>query len=287
MADLPHRGFGSAPNAPFWLVSEHRTVGLVPGRYVLGRGADTDVQILTDPNVSRRHVRLIVTQDAVEVEDLGSSNGTWLDGKLVQHPLRMAVGSKLRIGVEVFELRRLRPQRREPRSKTTIPEIPVVRHAALEMPETATAQDTPVDMVYDQVIALLDKKKVEDAQRFVDPLLDLLELGHRPLHPAALERVAVLALGLAELARDGRYVSWILNEHRRRSRMMSPRTVDLLERALFGGVPVDAEPVETYLAAIVELGLAGTPDEAALAARIRDAAASRGFTVPAPPPEVR
>jgi len=287
MADLPQRGFGSAPNAPFWLVSDHRSVGLVPGRYVLGRGADADIQILTDPNVSRRHVRLIVTQDVVEVEDLGSSNGTWLDGKLVQHPLRMAVGAKLRIGIEVFELRRLRPPRRERKAKTTVPEIPIARHAALEVPEAATAQDTPVDMVFDQVIALLDKKKVDDAKRFVDPLLGLLELGHRPLHPAALERVAVLTLGLAELSREGRYVAWILNEHRRRSRMMSPRTVDLLEHALFGGVPVDAEPVEAYLGAIGELGLAATPDETARVARIRDAAASRGFTVPAPPPEAR
>lgn len=279
--------FGTAPNAPFWLVSELRAVGLVPGRYVLGRAADADIQLVNDPNVSRRHVRLIVTHDIVEVEDLGSSNGTWLDGKLVQHPLRMPVGSKLRVGAEEFELRRLRPARKRRESATTSPDIPVARPALIEdasAPEAATRQDTPVDMVYDQVVALLDKSRVEDARRFVDPLLGLLELGHRPLPPATLERVSVLALSLAEAAKDGRYVDWIIAEHRRRARLMSPRTVDLFERALFGGVPIEASAFEAYLAAVAELGLATDPSDAVLVTRLRDAAAARGFTVPAPPP---
>lgn len=284
------QGFGTAPNAPFWLVSEHRAVGLVPGRYVIGRAADADIQIVNDPNVSRRHVRLIVTADVVEVEDLGSSNGTYLDGKLVQHPLRMPVGGKLRVGAEAFELRRLRPARRRRESQTTSPDIPAARPALIEdgsAPDAATRQDTPVDMVYDQVVSLLDKGRVEDAKRFVDPLLGLLELGHRPLQPGTLERVAVLALGVAEAAREGRYADWVVAEHRRRSRLMSPRTVELFERALFNGVPIDSLAFEAYLGAIQELGLAGTPAEVALVARLREAAAARGFTVPAPPPKER
>lgn len=280
-------GFGTAPNAPFWLVSEKRTVGLVPGRYVLGRASDVEIQIVDDANVSRRHVRLIVTADVVEVEDLGSSNGTWLDGKLVQHPMRMPVGARLRVGYEEFELRRLRPPRRRRESATTSPDIPAARPLARdpdEMPEAATRQDTPVDMVYDQVMALLDKRKVEDAKRFVDPLLGLLELGHRALRPETLERVSVLGLGLADLARDGHYVDWVIAEHRRRGALMSARTVDLFERALFSGIPIDAAPFEAYITAIRELGLASGESARALIARIEEAASARGFTVPAPPP---
>lgn len=288
MTDVGDKGFGAAPNAPFWLVSEQRTVGLVSGSYVMGRAADADVQLSTDPNVSRRHVRVIVTPDAVEIEDLGSSNGTWLDGKLVQHPLLMPVGSKLRVGAETFELRRLRPARSGRKTATTSPEAPNARQvqirgaAGLDAP---TTRETPVDMVYDQVIALLEKKNVQDARRFVDPLLGLLELGHRPLHPDALERVSVLTLGLAEAAGDGHYVEWTLKEHRRRSRLLSPRTVDLLERVLYSGVPVEAEPVESYLSAIEELQLVTTPEDRVQVSRIRIAAESRGFTLPAPPPE--
>jgi len=262
-------------------------MGLVPGRYVLGRAADADIQIVNDPNVSRRHVRLIVTSDVVEVEDLGSSNGTFLDGKLVQHPMRMPVGGKLRVGSEEFELRRLRPARRRRESATTSPDIPVIRPPIIEdgsAPEAATRQETPVDMVYDQVVSLLDKGRVEDAKRFVDPLLGLLELGHRPLQQPALERVSVLAIGVAEGSREGRYLDWIIGEHRRRGRLMSPRTVDLFERALFNGVPIDPVGFDAYLSAIRELGLASSPAEAALVARIHEAAKARGFTVPAPPP---
>jgi hypothetical protein len=279
-------GFGAAPNAPFWLVSDRRAVGLVPGQYVIGRGADVEIQLLSDPNVSRRHVRLSVTVDVVEVEDLGSSNGTYLDGKLVQHPLRMSVGSRLRVGAEEFELRRLRPARRK-EAITTSPDIRIPRPGFVEdpsSPDAATRQESPVDMVYDQVLALLDKGRVDDARRFVDPLLGLLELGHRPLQPAALERVAVVALSFGQAANEGRYVDWVVAEHRRRGRLMGPRTVELFERALVAGVALEEEPLEAYLAAVAELGLAGTPAERALLERVRDVAATRGFTVPAPPP---
>ncbi|MFO0568888.1 MAG: FHA domain-containing protein [Polyangiaceae bacterium] len=280
------QGFGAAPNAPFWLVSELRSVGLIPGRYVLGRAADADIQLADDPNVSRRHVRLVVSNDAVEIEDLGSSNGTWLDGKLVQHPLRMPVGGKLRVGAEEFELRRLRPPRRRRQSATTSPEIPLGRSVvAADDDETSTREDTPVDMVYDQVIGLLDARRVDDARRFVDPLLGLLELGHRPLQAAALDRVGILTLRLAEVSGEGRYVDWIINEHRRRGRLVSSTTAELLERVLFAGVPVDGLGLESYLSLVSELGLAsGTPGDE-LVRRIRGASAQRGFTVPSPPPE--
>lgn len=255
----------------------------------MGRASDAEIQIVDDPNVSRRHVRLVVSHDVVELEDLGSSNGTWLDGKLVQHPLRMPVGSKLRVGAEEFELRRLRPMRRGRQSATTSPEIQLneVLIADASSPEAATRQETPVDMVYDQVIELLDKRRVDDARRFVDPLLGLLELGHRPMQAAALERVSVLALSFGEASGEGRYLDWTVEEHRRRGRLMSARTVDLFERALFAGTPATGALLETYFSAISELSLAGTSDEISRVKRLQDAAAARGFTVPAPGPRSR
>jgi hypothetical protein len=198
----------------------------------------------------------------------------------------MPVGAKLRVGAEEFELRRLRPPRRRRESVTTSPEMAHPTGAIVadpSSPDAATRHDSPVDMVYDQVIALLDERRVEDARRFVDPLLGLLELGHRPLTGPALERVAVLVLCFVEVSREGRYLDWIVSEHRRRAALMSARAVDLLERVLFAGVEADGTLFEAYLAALSELGLCRTPDERALRDRIRDAASARGFTVPAPP----
>lgn len=48
-------------------------------RVVLGRGAGCDIQ-LTDSEVSRRHAMLEIRGDEVSIKDLGSTNGTFVDG---------------------------------------------------------------------------------------------------------------------------------------------------------------------------------------------------------------
>lgn len=63
------------------------------GRYRVGRGG-TDL-VLPDPELSREHVRLEVTNSAVTLVDLGSANGTTVDGKPVD---RAAVSSNSVIG---------------------------------------------------------------------------------------------------------------------------------------------------------------------------------------------
>jgi hypothetical protein len=52
------------------------------GTTVIGRGGEADVQ-LTDTGVSRRHAELRVVGDQVEVHDLGSTNGTRVNGQRV------------------------------------------------------------------------------------------------------------------------------------------------------------------------------------------------------------
>lgn len=56
---------------------------LTSPRTVLGRGADCDVQ-LTDSEVSRRHAMLEIRGDEITVKDLGSTNGTFVEGVRVQ-----------------------------------------------------------------------------------------------------------------------------------------------------------------------------------------------------------
>ncbi len=66
------------------------------GESVLGRGTAATIR-LGDDGVSRRHARIIVEKDKVRVEDLGSSNGTLVNGTLVQnHVLRD--GDKIQLG---------------------------------------------------------------------------------------------------------------------------------------------------------------------------------------------
>jgi DNA segregation ATPase FtsK/SpoIIIE, S-DNA-T family len=54
-------------------------VPLQRGSHVIGRGEEADIT-LNDPELSRRHLRLLVGMHTVEAEDLGSTNGTTIDG---------------------------------------------------------------------------------------------------------------------------------------------------------------------------------------------------------------
>lgn len=66
---------------------------------VLGRIAGCDV-VIDDTKCSRKHARLIVEGGVVEVEDLGSSNGTLLNGKPVQRRM-LRPGDEIQIGKTV------------------------------------------------------------------------------------------------------------------------------------------------------------------------------------------
>jgi hypothetical protein len=69
---------------------------LLQGTTVVGRGADADIQ-LTDTGVSRRHVELEVVDDGVAVRDLGSTNGTWVNGSRIQSAM-LVDGDRVTVG---------------------------------------------------------------------------------------------------------------------------------------------------------------------------------------------
>jgi hypothetical protein len=71
---------------------------------LIGR-ADDSTLVLTDDFASSRHARLTNRGGAWYVEDLGSTNGTYLDQQRVQGPLLVAQGQPIRIGQTVLELR--------------------------------------------------------------------------------------------------------------------------------------------------------------------------------------
>jgi pSer/pThr/pTyr-binding forkhead associated (FHA) protein len=64
---------------------------------IIGRGHDVDLR-LTDPGVSRQHVRLEVVGDEVFVTDLGSTNGTTVDGAALTGPALIGTGQRITLG---------------------------------------------------------------------------------------------------------------------------------------------------------------------------------------------
>jgi hypothetical protein len=70
----------------------------------IGRAEDSTL-VLTDDYVSTHHARLVPRNDGWLVEDLGSTNGTYVDRRRVTALTPVPPGAKLRIGKTVLELR--------------------------------------------------------------------------------------------------------------------------------------------------------------------------------------
>ncbi|MGD8861868.1 MAG: GGDEF domain-containing protein [Myxococcales bacterium] len=64
---------------------------------VLGRGRDADVRIQGD-GISRQHVRLRIEDGSVVLQDLGSTNGSFVNGDRVSTPRRLEDGDKIQLG---------------------------------------------------------------------------------------------------------------------------------------------------------------------------------------------
>jgi hypothetical protein len=71
----------------------------------IGRSSESGLQILDD-YTSTHHARLLLWNDEWVIQDLDSTNGTFLDGKRVTIPTQVPVNTPVKVGATSFELRR-------------------------------------------------------------------------------------------------------------------------------------------------------------------------------------
>jgi pSer/pThr/pTyr-binding forkhead associated (FHA) protein len=72
---------------------------------LIGRGSDAAIR-LDDDYVSTRHARIAANDDQWYVEDLGSTNGTYVGSTRITQPTTLTLGSQVRIGKTILELRK-------------------------------------------------------------------------------------------------------------------------------------------------------------------------------------
>jgi pSer/pThr/pTyr-binding forkhead associated (FHA) protein len=77
----------------------------VDGELILGRERATADLVIDDPGVSRRHARVLEDRGDVIVEDLGSSNGTYVNGERISGPVELGAGDEVQVGATVVGLR--------------------------------------------------------------------------------------------------------------------------------------------------------------------------------------
>ncbi len=95
--DIPRtQGEPAMPSvAARWLTLGARRLSLVIGENIVGRDETASVR-LDDPMVSRRHARILVSASGALLEDLGSKNGTFIEGQPVA-----AAAVPLRNGIQL------------------------------------------------------------------------------------------------------------------------------------------------------------------------------------------
>ena len=72
---------------------------------LIGRGSDAAIK-LDDDYVSTRHARIAASGDQWFVEDLGSTNGTYIGSARITQPTTIGLGTQVRIGKTILELRK-------------------------------------------------------------------------------------------------------------------------------------------------------------------------------------
>ena len=134
--------------ASLWVTSGSRagqSVG-VTGELVIGReNADLTID---DAEVSRRHVAVRLEGGQLEVEDLGSANGTFVNGSRIEGPVKVGGGAKIRVGRTEFEVRGVVPTRGEKHDSTQAAASPIADPQATRAtptldPELTKARSLP------------------------------------------------------------------------------------------------------------------------------------------------
>jgi hypothetical protein len=95
--DMPHLVVVTADRnigAKYYLVDDVR----------IGRASNCHI-VIDDTYASQQHARVFESNGAFQVEDIGSTNGTYVNGRKISYPLELRQGDRVKIGKTVFEFR--------------------------------------------------------------------------------------------------------------------------------------------------------------------------------------
>jgi adenylate cyclase len=143
---------------------------LPPGRTLLvGRAVTSDIAIY-DPTISRRHAELTVAPEGVQVRDLGSSNGTCINGTRVSAG-RLSPSDSITFGKVLFQLERT--DGAEPRPSQTLPDSEIVRQMQVSggLPPDLASRAADDDLQARKLSLLLDISQKLAGELDLDRLL--------------------------------------------------------------------------------------------------------------------
>jgi adenylate cyclase len=181
---------------------------------VVGRAPTSDIPVF-DPTISRRHAEVITTDRTVEVRDLGSSNGTFLNGSRVEN-CTVTLGDTITFGKVAFKLHSVDSApppaiADKPAGATIVRKVPVrntpgASFSAIKSGEQAAMQSAEAD-VHRKLETLLNV--ATELGRAVDTDAILKKIVEQAYHILTVDRVAIQLMDdagqlVTKIARDKR-----------------------------------------------------------------------------------
>jgi len=187
----------------------------------MGRGSDVDIP-LADAGLSRRHARIVASAGVYTIEDLGSTNGTFLNGVQVTDRVAMESGARIQVG-----------------------ETTLLRFALLDMHEQAAAKRMYEMTVRDPLTSLHNRRHLDErfkgefafATRHKSALtVFIIDVDHFKKindtrgHPAGDEVLRAMAVSLQKMVRTEDVVARFGGEEF----VVVARGIDQVGTTLFG-----------------------------------------------------
>lgn len=226
---------------------------LLPGETVLGRSPECHVTI-DDPLVSREHAKILVADDKVVLHDLGSRNGSKLNGRPVSGDVELHDGDRVRIGNQELVFSRVVAPRKPGRPTGSLrhcrncqspyaaeaPSCPVCGYtpgvedtlnaAAAIVPGGAfDRQSWSLQMHVELVEKAISLMRIADAERAIQRIALAVDerLGaHASIEAAQIDPAFIAALRLAAIKAEGDWVRWALLTMKRLDRTPSPVVIE-------------------------------------------------------------
>jgi uncharacterized Zn finger protein (UPF0148 family) len=257
---------------------------LPPGETLVGRSPDCHITI-EDPLISRQHARIVVTSQEATLEDLGSRNGSKVNGRPVVGRQVLSDGDRVRFGAQEMLFLRVGVDQRLTRStgamrlcsrcKVPFPEGPTqcphCGHAVTAVAEEDTMSGISVPVRRTWILQMLgevldraiQQGRVAEGDKLLRRVAEEAEsrLTQGEIDTDQLERISHYAVRIAQLRGDAHWVVWVLNTHRRVQRVPAGTVCQQIEA--LRKVPGVAEAVQDYLSDWEGRGMLATEEDAA------------------------
>ncbi len=187
-----------------------RAIVLPSGSYTIGRSSACDIA-LDGSQASRRHARITVSDRSATIEDMGSTNGVYLNGTRITAPEQLRDGDRVVVGGEelgVSESTRPPGNRRASKTVETDPSPDRREDPDSELP---TAQRDALAIVGRMADDLLDSGMGQDAEHVLSGHLEAIREGAATgsLSPDLAMRAAQYALKLASATGKRRWLDFV------------------------------------------------------------------------------